>query len=146
MKISDHYNSEGYFIRSYAPGRITIAFPESPDHEATNQPDSSTSAPPKFREETLETSFILSANKLIKNWAPESINELAREHAEQLVSLQPEVIILGTGNKICFPRPDWSATFYEKGIGLEVMDTGAACRTYSILTSDSRNVVVALML
>ena len=141
MKISVGTNTDGYFIRSYARGRITIAFPRSPDEILTESTPNSS----KFQEETLENSFILTSNSLIKDWAPKSISDLNAQHAEQLISLQPEVIILGTGHAICFPDQVWMAPFYQNGIGLEIMDTGAACRTFSILASDGRNVAAAMM-
>ncbi len=141
MKISVDINTEGYFIRSYAPGRITIAFPRS----SSEILEESAPASGKFQEEILENSFILTSNSLIKDWSPKSITDLNAQHAEQLISLQPEVIILGTGHSICFPDQSWMASFYQNGIGLEIMDTGAACRTFSILASDGRNVAAAMM-
>lgn len=141
MKISDDSNTDGYFIRSYTPGRITVA-----SLHLTTESNSKTEAPAsKLKEEILENSFILSANRLIKDWLPQTTSDLGEEHSEMLVSLQPEVIILGTGSSLHFPNPAWSARFIEHGIGLEVMDTGAACRTYAILNADNRNVVAALM-
>ena len=141
MKISDDSNTDGYFIRSYAPGRITVA-----SAHLTPESSSKTEAPAsRLKEEILENSFILSANRLIKDWPPQTTSDLSEEHSEILVSLQPEVIILGTGVSLHFPNPSWSASFLEQGIGLEVMDTGAACRTYAILSADSRNVVAAFM-
>ncbi len=141
MKISDDSNTDGYFIQSYTRGRITVA-----SAHFTTESSSKTDAPaPKLTQEILENSFILSANRLIKDWPPQTTSDLSDEHSEMLISLQPEVIILGTGLSLHFPNPVWSARFLERGIGLEVMDTGAACRTYAILSADNRNVVAALM-
>ena len=142
MKISVDFNTDGYFIRSYAPGRITIAFPRPPGEILAE----STPASSKFQEEILENSFILTSNSLIKDWSPKSTTDLNAQHAEQLISMQPEVIILGTGHSICFPDQAWMASFYQKGIGLEIMDTGTACRTVSFLASDGRNVAAAMMM
>ena len=142
MKISDDSNTDGYFIRSYAPGRITVASKQlSADTTGETAPSES-----RFKEETLENSFIISANRLIKDWPPQTIDDLTNDHSKMLLSLQPEVIILGTGMSLRFPNPVWSASFLEHSIGLEVMDTGAACRTYGILSADGRNVVAAFIL
>lgn len=141
MKISSEYGTNGYFIRSYSSERITIAYPQ----QSADLSDQNASLP-GFAEETLESSFIMTAATLIRDWPARTISDLVSEHSEQLVSLKPEVIILGTGNKIAFPDMHWSATLYQNGIGLEVMDTGAACRTYSILAADGRNVAAALLL
>ena len=141
MKINDQNNTNGYFIRSYSSERITIAYP---DESIDNDDSSAVSS--KFKIESLENSFIIMTDKLIRDWEPHSIDELQKNHCEQLVSLKPEVIILGTGNSIQFPDLAWSASLLEVGIGLEIMDTGAACRTYSILAADGRNVAAALMI
>jgi len=157
MKISDDSITEGYFIRSYAPGRITVASLHNKPHnkelgeELATETDAGNQANialpnSQLQEETLENSFILSANNLIKDWSPQSIDDLSEEHSQMLISLQPEVIILGTGASLRFPNPAWSTRFLEQHIGLEVMDTAAACRTYAILSADNRNVIAAMML
>jgi uncharacterized protein len=63
-----------------------------------------------------------------------------------LAELRPEVVILGTGVKLRFPPPSLTRALVEANIGLEVMDTGAACRTYNILMGDGRRVVAALLM
>ena len=141
MKINDQSSTNGYFIRSYSPERITIAYPDNSINTDDNSVVSS-----KLKVEALENSFIIMADQLIRDWVPRSIDELDKNHCEQLLSLKPEVIILGTGNSIQFPDLAWSASLFEVGIGLEIMDTGAACRTYSILAADGRNVAAALMI
>jgi len=63
-----------------------------------------------------------------------------------LVSLEPEVILLGTGRRLVFPEPQVLATVHAATIGIEIMDTAAACRTYNILAGESRHVAAALII
>jgi len=78
-------------------------------------------------------------------WAG-SFEELGPEHFEALAQLQVEVVIFGSGGRIRFPRPDWVAALARHRIGIETMDTPAACRTYNILAQEGRDVAVALLL
>ena len=78
-------------------------------------------------------------------WAP-SFEALGPEHFEQLAALQVEVVIFGSGGRIRFPRPAWLAPLAGRRIGIETMDTAAACRTYNILAQEGRQVAVALLL
>ena len=78
-------------------------------------------------------------------WAG-SYEELAAEHFEQIAALKVEVVIFGSGPRIRFPRPDWIAPLAARRIGVETMDTAAACRTYNILAQEGRQVAVALLL
>lgn len=78
-------------------------------------------------------------------WAG-SFEELAEAHFAQLAELQVEVVIFGSGPRIRFPRPAWLAPLAARRIGIETMDTAAACRTYNILAQEGREVAVALLL
>ena len=63
-----------------------------------------------------------------------------------IAQLGVEVAIFGSGPSIRFPRPAWLQPLMQRGIGLETMDTAAACRTYNILAQEGRDVAVALLL
>ena len=78
-------------------------------------------------------------------WAG-SFEELGPEHFAQLAELKVEVVIFGSGPKIRFPKPAWLAALARRRIGIETMDTPAACRTYNILAQEGRDVAVALLL
>mgnify|MGYP006139609943 CR=1 FL=1 len=70
-----------------------------------------------------------------------------RRATEQvLAQLQVEVVIFGSGARIRFPRPAWIVPLAQRRIGIETMDTAAACRTYNILAQEGRDVAVALLL
>lgn len=73
------------------------------------------------------------------------LSELSTEHFEQLASFRPEIAILGTGPSQVFPDFALSKMLVEQQIGLEVMDSKAACRTYNILASDGRKVAALLL-
>jgi uncharacterized protein len=72
------------------------------------------------------------------------VAELAAEHLERAIALEPEVILLGTGARQHFPAPALLRAMLARGIGLEVMDTAAACRTFNVLASEYRRVVAVL--
>jgi uncharacterized protein len=78
-------------------------------------------------------------------WAG-SFEELGPEHFAALARLQVEVVIFGSGPRIRFPQPAWIAPLAQARIGIETMDTAAACRTYNILAQEGREVAVALLL
>ena len=78
-------------------------------------------------------------------WAG-SYEELAAEHFDRLLELDVEVVIFGSGERIRFPRPAWVAALAARRVGVETMDTPAACRTYNILAQEGRRVAVALLL
>ena len=85
-------------------------------------------------------------NRPIADWPPQTFSDLAAEHFEQIRQLAPEVVVLGTGSRLQFPRLADTRALIQANIGLEVMDTGAACRTYNILMQDGRRVVAALLM
>jgi uncharacterized protein len=90
------------------------------------------------------TSLLVMPERLL-DWAPASFAELSEAHFALIVELRPEVVLLGTGAKQRFPHPRLTAPLARAGIGLEVMDVQAACRTYSILAAEDRVVVAALL-
>lgn len=66
-------------------------------------------------------------------------------HFEWLRQQPAEIVLLGTGARLRFPHPSLTRPLMEAGIGLEVMDTGAACRTYNLLASEGRKVLAAIL-
>ena len=71
--------------------------------------------------------------------------QLTPADAVAVLALQPEVVLLGTGARQEFPAPEFSAAFLRKGVGIEVMDTGAAARTFNVLVAEQRRVVALLI-
>jgi uncharacterized protein len=81
----------------------------------------------------------------INDWNVERFDALNVTHFEKLCALRPEVVLLGTGQKNRFPSPDLLVPLINEGIGVEVMDMQAACRTYMILMVEGRKVAAALL-
>jgi uncharacterized protein len=88
--------------------------------------------------------LLLTSEQIIENWQPGPVKQLKQSDLAQLFTENPEVLILGSGRHIQFPPQQLYAELAAKKIGLEVMDTEAACRTFNILLSEDRAVVAAL--
>ena len=79
-------------------------------------------------------------------WEPRRFEQLQATHLQALAQSGAELVLLGTGQRQKFPPAAWMAPFASLGVGLEAMDTAAACRTYNILASEGRRVAAALLL
>ena len=99
----------------------------------------------RIGEAVYEESLVLTPDDL-NTWSVSSVADIQSSHFEQLANLQAEVVILGTGDTITFPESKLTRPLIDQGIGLEVMDTMAACRTYNILRGDDRKVAAAIIL
>ena len=71
---------------------------------------------------------------------------LTEKHFRELLALKPEIVIVGTGKKIHFADNVYTLPLIQAGIGVEFMDTAAACRTYNFLVSDGRKVAAAIFM
>ncbi|HEB58150.1 MAG TPA: hypothetical protein ENJ01_02915 [Gammaproteobacteria bacterium] len=91
-------------------------------------------------------SLLLTGERLITGWTPRHTEELTAEHLDAALALEPELILLGTGARQRFPAPAILARPQARGIGMEVMATAEACRTFNILVAEGRPVVAALMM
>jgi len=91
------------------------------------------------------SSLVVSAGALVIDWPARSIDELSADHLAAILDLKPEIVIVGSGAAFRFPEPARLAPLHRARIGVEVMDTAAACRTYNILQGEGRNVVAALI-
>ena len=89
--------------------------------------------------------IIISASRLITDWPATTVDALNESLLESIVRLEPEVVLLGTGSRQVFLPPELMMYFFRHHAGLEVMTTEAACRTFNVLVSESRNVVAALL-
>jgi uncharacterized protein len=96
--------------------------------------------------EEIRRSCLVSASSLTRDWPPRSVAELDLDQLAPLFALAPEVVVLSTGSQQVFPRAALRAQFAMRRIGLEVMEVGAACRTYNVLVSEERKVVGAILL
>jgi len=91
-------------------------------------------------------SLVVSGENIVTNWPLANVEALSADHYAAILELKPEILLLGTGAKFVFPEPALLAPLRKAGIGVEVMDTPAACRTYTILLGDGRSVIAALIL
>lgn len=100
----------------------------------------------RLRDRVYTTSLIVTRTAVIDDWRPAAVDELSIDDFAGLLALSPEVVLLGTGARQRMPPPALYAAFAARRVGLEVMDNGAACRTYNLLLSEFREVAVALMM
>jgi uncharacterized protein len=94
----------------------------------------------------LDASFLLAPDQIVENWPVDAAATLDAGHVDALLALQPELVILGTGERQVFPAAAFMAGFLRKGVGIEVMDNAAAARTYNLLAGEGRRVVAGFIL
>jgi uncharacterized protein len=94
----------------------------------------------EYRENVLVT-----PEKIVTGWAPKGFDALVADDFAAIAALRPEVALFGTGATIRFPDPRLTRALTDARIGLEVMDTPAACRTFNILAAEGRRVAVAVL-
>jgi len=99
-----------------------------------------------INEEVFTHSIIVQAQSINRNWSPQNITELDAAAIAELTKLDTEIILLGTGRQQHFPDRRLFIPLYDNKIGIEVMDTPAACRTYNILLEQDRAVTAALLI
>jgi uncharacterized protein len=87
---------------------------------------------------------IVTAQQLVLDWQARTIGTLGLADLEPIFALQPDVVLFGTGPKQIFPERAIRQAFARRKVGLEVMDLGAACRTFNILVQEERRVAAAL--
>ncbi len=90
--------------------------------------------------------IVVSADGVLTDWTATDFDSLAATHFDYFLGLKPEVLLLGTGAKQRFARPELYRELIKARIGIEFMDTPAACRTYNILVAEDRKVVAAILL
>ena len=122
MKITATQRANLNFIRGYAPGEIRIG------------------------EQSIHSNCLVTANQLITDWQANDAATLSLAHLEPMLALKPEIVVLGTGERQQFPPAEIYAALLSRRIGFEVMDLGAACRTFNVLLSEDRSVLAALLL
>lgn len=94
----------------------------------------------------MDHSFLLTPAGITERWPIDAAEQLGAEHVEQLLALQPELVILGTGDHQVFPAAAFMAGFLRRNIGVEAMDNAAAARTYNLLAGEDRQVVAGFIL
>ena len=122
MKFAQDSQDDGYVITAYDDNSVSI------------------------NGKSFTQSLVVASTRLHENWNIADIKLLSSSHIEEILSFQPELVIIGTGNRLFFPEIEIYSGIIKHGIGVDFMDTGAACRTYNILVSEGRDVVAGLIL
>ena len=120
MKFTLDSRTDINLIRGYASGEVHIG------------------------QQVLRTPCIVMADRIIEDWQAVGVPQLGTADLEAIFGLQPEVVLLGTGARQQFPDGVVRRAFTARRIGLEVMDLGAACRTFNILVQEERRVAAVL--
>jgi uncharacterized protein len=90
--------------------------------------------------------ILVTPERIVTGWAAAGFDALREEDFAALAALEPEVALLGTGATLRFPHPRLTRALTDAGIGLEVMDTAAVCRTFNILAAEGRKVAAGVLL
>ncbi len=122
MQISLDSTDGVYRILGYANGKIQI------------------------NDQQYQRSLLVMPDTLVDDWGPSNIQALEPRHLQSVRALEPEVVLLGTGQRQVFPARALMRELITTGVGLEIMDTASACRTYNILMGEGRRVVAALII
>jgi uncharacterized protein len=122
MKLTDEKIGGINLIRSYGAGEVRVG------------------------ETVIQGSCLITVDQIIRDWRPQTVADLSLDDLQPVIAMKPEVIVIGSGPRQEFPAHEVLGAVLSRGIGCEVMNTGAACRTYNILASEGRTVVAALLL
>ncbi len=134
MKFSRELSEGLYTIHAYRDDEVVV---NSPRAEEGVDEDGRL---------TLRQSFVISPQHLLREWPPAAIGEVEAAHLTMLAELGLEVLLLGTGKTLRFPAAEQLAALVSLGIGYEIMDTAAACRTYNVLAGEGRRVGAAIII
>ncbi len=121
MKLTRETGDGVYRIRSFNPGELTV------------------------NETVYHSGVVLSLTQLHHPWSVEDVSTLATSDLQPALDLDPEIILLGTGPTQCFPPREVMRDIVHHQVGLEVMDTASACRTFNVLMAEGRRIVAALV-
>ena len=134
MKFTREMSEGLYTIHAYTSGKVVLNSPvpgDSRDEEGRIE---------------LQQSFIVSPEKLLPKWGTTSLEQLQKEDLKPIQEMSPEIFLLGTGSRLQFPDNNLLAAMIELGMGYEVMNSPAACRTYNILAGEGRQVAAAIII
>lgn len=99
----------------------------------------------RIGDRVFERSLIVARTEIVGDWEPQRLDDVTDADFGPLLARQPEVVLLGTGAQQQFLSPKRQMVFYRQGIGIEIMTTPAACRTFNVLASEHRDVIAALL-
>ncbi len=91
-------------------------------------------------------SIIIGDERIIEDLLPAHIAKLQQHQLDTVISMQPEIVLFGSGATLHYPADGICQTLFEHNIGMEIMDTGAACRSFNFLSGEARRVVALLFI
>ena len=92
------------------------------------------------------SSLIVTPKQVVRDWPPQHPDQLTIDDFRMILDLEPELILVGTGNVLRFPDSVLLKGVIRAGIGIDFMDSSAACRTYNILATEGRHVVAGIII
>ena len=122
MQLTEHRYEQQFFLRHADAQSVTVI------------------------DRVLQRSLLVSATRIVEDFPVRQPDQLDGTAIESILTLQPEVVLLGTGARAVFPPQAVLAQFLKRGIGLETMDSSAAARTFNVLAGEGRNVVAVFLL
>ena len=122
MQLTEHRNERELFVRHADASSVTIV------------------------DRKFDRSLIVSADRVVENFPARNVAELDANAIAEVLALQPEVVLLGTGARATFPTQAVLGEFLKRGIGLETMDNAAAARTFNVLVGEGRRAVAVFLL
>ena len=122
MQLTEHRNEQQFFLRRADATSVTVV------------------------DRPLTKSFVISANAIVEDFPYNASAQLDEAAVETIAALKPEVVLLGTGDRIVFPAQKILAAFLKRGSGLETMDSAAAARTFNVLVEEGRRAVGVFLL
>lgn len=122
MPLTLDENNAKYQIKSYQPGSV------------------------KINNQIYTKSLIITPTQLFENWPPQSSKDLTAANFQEILQLQPNILLIGTGEVHEFIPLEIYGHLLNESIGVEIMSTGAACRTFNALVAENRNVAAALII
>lgn len=99
----------------------------------------------RVHENLFNKPFIISGRRIVPDWDVASASDIDVENLQGIFDMEPEVVLIGTGNTQVFLPPATQVHFLRRNVGFEVMTTDAACRTFNVLVAEGRKVVAALL-
>jgi uncharacterized protein len=121
VRLTQDLSPNVNIIRGYGPGELRI------------------------NDQLFHATMIVAPSALHAAPALADVAALSAAYAKHLLELQPELVLIGTGHRQVFPAAAFGAEFLKAGVGFEVMDTGAACRTFNVLVGEQRRVAALLI-
>ena len=122
MQLTEHHNERQFFLRRADATSAVVV------------------------DKTVTKSFAVSADAIVEDFPYTKSDQLDDAAVEKIFALKPEVVLLGTGDRIVFPPQKILAAFLKRGIGLETMDSAAAARTFNVLVEEGRKAVGVFLL